>query len=335
MDAIHAAFHIAPRCTAAESLMPPRTHDALLRSRLKMRHVQLIAAIDAQRSIHKAAAKLGMTQPAATKLLSELERLLGFTLFERTTRGTIPTPHGASLARHARVILGTLDHARSDLTAISEGATGKLTIGVLLVVAPVLLPRALLLFKRRNPRISVEVREGTLGGLLPLLLDGSLDLVVGRLTTDFESTGLHFEHCYDESMTLVVRRGHPLRRKRGLRLKNLAEASWIVPTTESAYRHRLDAAFRQDGVEPPGHVIESMSILTNATLLQESDMLGVMPLNVARYYRKLGLLDLLDVPLPPPSGPVGIITRLVGASVPALGELMEILRSTGRKLAIR
>jgi hypothetical protein len=58
-----------------------------------------------------------------------------------------------------------------------------------------------------------------------------------------------------------------------------------VPTTESAYRHRLDAAFRQDGVEPPVHVIESMSNLTNATPLQEFDMLGVMPLNVARYYR--------------------------------------------------
>ena len=108
-----------------------------------------------------------------------------------------------------------------------------------------------------------------------------------------------------------------------------------MPTTESEYRHRLDAAFRQDGVEPPVHVIESMSILTNATLLQESDMLGVMPLNVARYYRKLGLLDPLDVPSPPPSGPVGIITRLVGASAPALDELMQVLRATGRKLAIR
>ena len=122
-----------------------------------------------------------------------------------------------------------------------------------------------------------------------------LDLVVGRLTADFESAGLHFEHCYDESMTVVVRRGHPLCARRGLKLEDLAEMSWIVPTAESAYRHRLDAAFRQGGVEPPADIVESVSILTNSTLLQASDMLGVMPLNVARYYRKLGLLDLLSV----------------------------------------
>lgn len=335
MGAIHAAFDIAPRGHAAFSLMPPRTPDALLRSRLKMRHVQLLVAIDAQRSIHKAAARLGMTQPAATRLLSDLESQLGLTLFERSTRGILPTPHGASLVRHARAILGTLDHARAELDAISVGASGKLTVGVLLVVAPVLLPRALLQFKRRNPGIAVEVREGTLGGLLPLLLHGDLDLVVGRLTADFDSAGLHFEHCYDEAMTVVVRRGHPLQGRRGLRLQDLAGEAWIVPTSQSAYRHRIDAAFRQGGVEPPAEVVESMSILTNSTLLQESDMLGVMPLNVARYYRKLGLLEPLDVPLPPPSGPVGIITRAVSTSLPAIDDLMDALRAQGRKLASR
>jgi DNA-binding transcriptional LysR family regulator len=313
--------------------MPPPPRETFLRSRLKMRHVQLIVAVDARRSIHKAAAELGMTQPAATRLLSDVESLLGLALFERTTRGVIPTRHGASLVRHAREILGSLDHARAELDAISAGATGKLTVGVLLVVAPVLLPRALLRFKRRNPRIAVEVREGTLGGLLPLLRRGHLDLVVGRLTADFDSAGLHFEHCYDESMTVVVRRGHPLRGKRGLRVRDLAGQAWIVPTQESAYRHRLDAAFRQDGVEPPADIIESMSILTNNALLQESDMLGVMPQNVARYYRKLGLLDLLDVPLPPPSGPVGIITRAGGNPAPAIGDLIDALRANGRVLA--
>ena len=138
MGAIHAAFDISLRGAAAASLMPPLTAAALLRSRLKLRHVQLMVAIDAQRSIHKAASELRMTPPAATRLLSDLESLLGLTLFERTTRGIIATPHGASLIRHARAILGTLAHAGAELEAISAAATGKLIIGVLLVVAPVL-----------------------------------------------------------------------------------------------------------------------------------------------------------------------------------------------------
>jgi DNA-binding transcriptional LysR family regulator len=307
--------------------------DWFLRSRLKMRHVQLVAAVDDLRSIHKAAAQLRMTQPAATRLLSDLEDLLGLRLFERTTRGIIPTPHGESLARHARTVLGTLDHARDELRALSAGATGKLTVGVLLVVAPVLMPRALLAFKRRNPRVTVHIQEGTLGSLLPLLHRGDLDLVVGRLTSDFASTGLQFEHCYDEPMTVVARRGHPLARRKRLQLADLAGAAWILPTPETAYRHRLDAAFRQGGVEPPANLVESMSILTNATLLQESDMLGVMPLNIARHYARAGALAVLRVPLPLPSGPVGIIRRADHAPVPALDDLVATLRATGRSLA--
>jgi len=333
MAAIHAGIRIPARFAPTADMDHAPPTDRFLRSRLKMRHVQLLVAVDAQRSIHKAAAQLGMTQPAATRLLSDLEDLLGVRLFERTTRGIIPTPHGDSLVRHARAILGTLDHARTELAAISAGATGKLTVGVLLVVAPVLLPRALLHFKRRSPLVTVLVQEGTLGSLLPALHRGDLDLVVGRLTADFDSTGLHFEHCYDEPMTVVVRRGHRLCRRRKLALTDLAGESWILPTPEAAYRHRIDAAFRQCGVEPPVRLVESLSILTNMTLLQESDMLGVMPRNVARYYARLGSLVPLSVPLPPPSGPVGIITRTGGAMSPAGEELLAALRATGRELA--
>lgn len=306
--------------------------DWFLRSRLKMRHIHLVVAVDELRSIHKAAAALRMTQPAATKLLSDLERVLAIRLFERTTRGIIPTPQGASLARHARTILGTLDHARDELAAISTGSTGKLTIGVLLVVAPVLLPRALLAFKRRNAQVTVQVREGTLGTLLPLLHAGELDLVVGRLTSDFATAGLSFTPCYDEPMTLVVRRGHPLTRRRTPSLAGLVGESWILPTPEAAYRQRIDAAFRQAGVEPPAQRIESMSILTNTTLLQESDMLGVMPLNIARHYAKAGALALLRVPLPQPSGPVGIIARADPSPVPVRDDLVAALRAVGRSL---
>jgi DNA-binding transcriptional LysR family regulator len=312
--------------------LPP---DWFLRSRLKMRHVQLLVAIDAQRSIHKAAAAINMTQPAASKLLSDLELLLELRLFDRNTRGLVPTPHGGSLIRHAQAILGTLDHAREELGAISAGATGRLTVGVLLVVAPVLMPRALLAFKAKHPRVTVGIQEGTLGALLPLLHRSELDVVVGRLTADFDSKGLHFEHCYAEPMAVVVRRGHPLRRRRGLRLSALADEAWILPTPEAAYRHRIDAAFRQDGVEPPARLVESLSILTNATLLEQSDLLGVMPMNIARQYANAGALALLPVPLPLPSGPVGVITRAARAPAQPLDDLLGTLRAAGRTLARR
>lgn len=306
--------------------------DWFLRSRLKMRHVQLLAAIDEHRSIHKAAASLNMTQPAATKLLADLEGLLELHLFERSTRGLVPTPHGESLVRHARMILGTLDHARAELGAISDGAAGKIKIGVLLVVAPVLVPRALLRFKERHPTMTVLVQEGNLASLMPALHRGDLDLIVGRLTADFDSAGLHFELCYDEPMCVVVRSGHPLCEERSLHLAGLADRAWILPTPDTAFRQRVDAAFRQGGVEPPARLVESVSILTNKALLQGSDMLGVMPGNVARHYECAGELAVLAVDLPLPSGPVGIITRSAGATTLAQRDLLDALRGVSREI---
>ena len=134
--------------------------DWFLRSRLKMRHVLLLAAIDEHKSLHKAAAALHMTQPAATRLLGDLEATLELKLFLRTSRGLTPTAHGASLIRHARLMLGTLDHARAELSAISDGAAGRIVMGTLLVVAPVLVPQALALFKRGNPRVTVRGAGG-------------------------------------------------------------------------------------------------------------------------------------------------------------------------------
>jgi DNA-binding transcriptional LysR family regulator len=306
--------------------------DWFLRSRLKMRHILLLSAIDQQRSVHKAAAALHMTQPAATKLLSDLEALLGLRLFERTTRGLVPTAHGESLVRHARAMLGTLDHARAELTAISDGAAGRIVVGTQLVVAPVLVPRALAIFKRANPLVTVQVREGTLAALLPALRAGEIDVIVGRLTSDFDSRDLRFETCFDEPMCVVVRTGHPLLARRRVRLAELAAESWILPGPDTAYRHRMDAAFRQAGVEPPARLVESVSILTNTTLLQETDMLGVLPVNVAGHYAALGTLAVLPVALPPPSGPVGTITRAGAVASPPVEQLLQALRDTGRQM---
>lgn len=306
----------------------PLPTDWFLRSRLKMRHILLLAAIERHKSLHKAAAALHMTQPAATRLLGELEATLDLKLFQRTSRGLAPTPHGESLVRHARQMLGTLDHARAELSAISAGASGRIVMGTLLVVAPVLVPQALARFKRNWPRVTVEVREGTLATLLPQLRGGEIDLVVGRLTADFDSDGLHFEPCYDEPMCVVVGAHHPLADRRGLRLADLAAAAWILPLPETAYRQRIDAAFRNEGVDPPAQLVESVSILTNTMLLQETDMLGVLPFNVARHYVAAGSVRVLDVRLPEPSGPVGMITLdgLAGSTVvePLLAALRDV-----------
>jgi DNA-binding transcriptional LysR family regulator len=282
--------------------------DSFLSPRLRMRHIRLLVALDEHRNMHRAAAACATTQPAATRLLADLERLVGVRLFERTTRAIVPNEFGVCLVHHARTVLGALGHARDELDAIAAGAAGKVALGALLVAATALVPKAILAFKARLPRITVLVREGTGGVLLPILRRGELDLLVGRTSADFECEDLVFDVFYTEPVVLVVRVGHPLTTRTTLSLADLAGEEWIMPTPEAPYRKRLDAAFRQAGVERPRRIVESMSLLTNKALLQGSDRLAVMPRDVAHEYTSWNILAILPVDLPDPTGPVGVIT---------------------------
>ncbi len=304
----------------------PILADWYLRSRLKMRQIRLLVALDEHRTLHRAAAALAMSQPAATRLLGDLERLLGVRLFQRSARGIAPNAYGESLVRHARMVLAALDHARDEMNALVAGTTGRITVGTLLVAAPVLVPRAVARFKERHPKHTVSIREGTSAALLAALRQGEIDLVVGRPSAELAANALRFEAFYSEPMCVVARPGHRLARRRSLRLAALADAMWIVPTPEAAYRSRLESAFRQAGVEPPLRLVESMSILINTMLVQETDMLGVMPRDLAGHYARLGRLSVLPVKLPAPSGPVGVITVPGRPLPPAAVDLVQALR---------
>lgn len=161
---------------------------------------------------------------------------------------------------------------------------------------------------------------------------GEVDLVVGRAGSDLPSEGLRFEAFYAEPMRVVARAGHPLARRRALKLARLAEWPWIFPTPGTAFRNRLEAAFRQGGVEAPLCIVESVSILTNTMLVQETDMLGVLPRDVAEHYARVGMVRILSVKLPAPSGPVGVITAAGRPLPPAATDLIQALRETAHEV---
>ena len=114
--------------------MSPLPHDWFMRVRLKLRHLQLFIALEDLRNLHRAAERLGMSQPAASKLLGELEGQLGLALFERHPRGITPNWYGETVIRHARGILSSLHQAGDELNALQAGSAGSVSVGT--VMAP-------------------------------------------------------------------------------------------------------------------------------------------------------------------------------------------------------
>ena len=114
-----------------------------LLNRLRLRQVALLLEVQATGTLRAAAARLGMTQPAATKMLHELENALAIPLFERQGRGLKPTAAGRAVAEHFHGLRGSIAALSRDLQALREGGGGRLAVGHIMASSPVLLTRKL------------------------------------------------------------------------------------------------------------------------------------------------------------------------------------------------
>jgi DNA-binding transcriptional LysR family regulator len=300
--------------------------DRVLRSNLKLRHLQMLVALDQFRHLGRASEFLSLTQPAVSKTLAEIERMFELDLFVRSTRGTEPTPYGATVVRFARSVLADFDRTRDEISSVASGAAGRVSVGAMVVATPELLSRAVALLKARSLQTTVLIEEGDLTRLLPRLRVGELDLFVGRLEPGYASPDLETETLYDEPMSIVARPDHSLVRKAKPSWADLAAEAWVMPPPWASSRIKLNQMFYKHGLNPPVDVIESASFLVTLTFLRERGSMAFVARSVARYLEREGMAKILRVKVPIELPPVGIITMPSRMRTPASQQLIECLR---------
>ncbi|SAL11995.1 LysR family transcriptional regulator [Caballeronia peredens] len=301
-----------------------------MRSRLKTRQLLLVVALAEEGNIHRAAAALNMTQPAASKTLRELEETLGVTLFNREPRGVRPTLYGDAIIRHARAVLGSLDQAQEELVALKSGRLGHVSIGAITSPGVRLLPAAVAAVKRLHADIRISVEIDTSNTLLERLTQDKLDIVIGRLSAEHDMVQLRYEPLASEPARAVVRAGHPLLKKRKLTLNDAQKAAWLVPPTGSVLRHRFELMFQRASLAPPSNVVETAAILFVTQLLEQSDMIAVLAEDVARYYERHGIVAMLPLPMDCRMDDFGIVTRADRLYTPAAEVMLDALRAAAR-----
>ena len=297
-----------------------------LKARLKTRQLLLLIALDDFRNTHRAADELNMTQPAASKQIKDLEEMLGVRLFERLPRGMEPTLYGETMIRHARMALTSLSLAHDDIVALKAGLAGQVEVGVIMTAAMALLPRAVARIKEHAPLLRIGVQVEPSNVLLDKLQRGTLDFMIGRILDTADSSRLIYEELTEEPACAVVRPGHPLLGRRELALKDISALPWILPPHGSILRHRFDMMFRRAGLEPPINVVDSTALLLVTALLQQTDSLHVMPIDVAAYYASLNVLKILPIDLPCKMDAFGIILQQDHLLSPAAGLLLKEVR---------
>jgi molybdate transport repressor ModE-like protein len=298
-----------------------------IKARLKTRQLLLLLALDEEGSIQRAAQILNMSQPAASKLMKDLEDVLGVPLFERHPRGMLATGYGETMIRHARMAIANLNDAYEEIDGLKAGRLGQVRVGAITAPGITLLPSAIALIRQSRPNLNLSLQIETSDVLVERLVQGKLDMVIGRIFSGQDKTHLRYEPLVDELVCAMTRPGHPLLTAPNLRLHDLAQASWIVPPVGSVLRHRFEQMFQEQGLEIPGSLIETTAILFITKMLQQSDQIAVIATDVARYYAEHGLVAILPIPLPCQMEAFGLITRTDRLLSPAAMVTLQLIRS--------
>lgn len=274
--------------------------------RLRLRHLEVLLAIERCGSLTGAAEDLQSTQPAVSQWLAEIESALGVPLYTRG-RQIQPTAFLPPVLRHARRMLADSHQLESELQAVAAGTVGDVRLGVMLVAAVELVPKAIVQLQSQARHPQLRVVEDIAAGLWSRFERNELDIIVGRLDERAYRAGLLQETLFDDVHAIVVRPQHPLARKRRVRWSDLRSYPWVLPPSDTALRRAIDASFLDNDMTPPQVWLESASTTVTEEVLRLTDCIGVQSGAAASRNQKQRSLARLALNLSSNVGPVGMV----------------------------
>lgn len=247
---------------------------------LKPAQLRLLQAIAEQGQIQLAAEHVGMTQPAASRMLAEMERQLGAVLFLRQSRGLVPTEFGHVVLQRTNVILREMTSIVSDLQNLRDGLGGSIRIGSVTGPAVNYLVSAIREVKQIAPKANITVDVMPSRDLVTHLVAGDMDFVLARILPEFDSRDFEIIPMRDEEVSFLVRADHPLVRAPVVTLIELLGYEWIMQQRGSPIREATLAAFASLRVSEPENVVNSPSTLLTLAYLSQTDAIAPLSTEV-------------------------------------------------------
>ncbi|WP_034594858.1 LysR family transcriptional regulator [Hamadaea tsunoensis] len=289
-------------------------------------------------SLGRAAAEHGMSQPAASARLRQLERALGVQLLRRSPRGSTLTDAGALVVDWAQAVLDAAYTLATGAASLRSARHGRLRVAASQTVAEYLLPAWLVTLRSGRPELTVSLRAANTAQVVEAVHAGDADL--GFIEGPQVAAGLRARDIAADRLLVVVAPGHPWTRRRRLGLGELAAAPLIMREQGSGTRAALLAALAAHGI---GEVAEPLLQLSSTTAIKHAVAAGtgaaVLSSLAVSAELRTGALVAVDVPglalervlravwptRQPPGGPA--------ADLLAIATTRAGSRSTGSKLA--
>jgi len=277
-----------------------------MKQEIELRHLRYFLAVAETLHFSKAAAQLKMAQPPLSQQIRSLERILGYALFQRTTRGVRLTRVGEYFRERARNTVTKLQDDVEMARRLGSGQEGVLTVGFSGSVMLTTLPKAIERYRRVYPKIELRLRELVTAEQIPSLLDGTLDL--GFLRDGEPRDGLSIEPILRERFIAVLPSRHRLAKRATIRPADLRHEPFVFFARRMGPLafDRTSAVCEAEGFRP-NIVQEAPQWPTVVRLVAAGSGISLAPACVANFampgvvYRKLRsrLWSSIDIGLKP------------------------------------
>jgi DNA-binding transcriptional LysR family regulator len=240
---------------------------------MNIRQVEIFAAMMKTGTASRAAETLGITQPAVSRSLAELERAVGFSLFARISNRLVPTPEAKQLYRDVETTFRGIDSLRASAARIRDHGSGELRVATLSALGASLVPRAVGRFRETHPAIRMTLHVLLSRDVRDLVASGQFD--IGLAADEIDVTGVAHQLFMSRPALCAIPAGHPLAEKPTITPGDLDGQSFIAYVPEDRSRRRLDLILQKAGAVPCV-AVETIYTSTVCSLVAEGVGIGLV-----------------------------------------------------------
>lgn len=233
---------------------------------VSLRQMKVFLAVARDRNFSRAGARVGLSQPAVSRSIRELEEQLGLRLLDRTTREVELTEAGIKLSGALERLLDELENALLEARSAGEQHRGKVRVASAPTLSAALMPAYLSASARRYPGITLMMRDQSQQLVLDSVRGGEVDF--GLAVEPQQAQDLHVHRVMDDGFRLVCRADHPLARRPRVPWTALAGEKLVLLDYSSGSRPLIDRALEQRGVA--GEVVQEVGHLSTAFRMVEA-----------------------------------------------------------------
>lgn len=293
------------------------------------RRLGVLIAFAEHKHMGAVASLMGISQPAVSQAMRELDLSTGLPLLEKADGAMRLTAAGRLLLLHVKRALAQLRLACAEIALMKGQLEGQITVGALPFGGALILPLSIARLISRYPQLRVHTIEGSFNHLAASLWCGDIDLMLGALQPVGQYTTLISERLFDDRIDIIARAGHPLTRSADASLREALAMPWVLPIKGSPTREALVAGLRAQGLPAPNVTVETSDLSTIRGLLLRSDLITAAAHRIFHHELESGLLKTLPLQAQPVFRSIGILRRSQDHLSPGAQLLIEEIRAIG------